>query len=96
MADLNTSRNYVARSKDEFTERGYVYTPKKAAMVLLDSWLSSLSGDPAFMDNDLMTEQLKEYGWRVTDKRHEDIKAAIAAIIAPLKDRVAKYIEKME
>lgn len=73
----------------------YKYSPKRAAMVILDAWLSSGSRSPWFMDTDDMMEACHQYGWKITEKRREAIIVHVDKIIGPLKERIAGFIERM-
>lgn len=71
------------------------YSPKKAAMVLLDCWLAIGGHSPHWMDIDEMEDKLHDYGWKITEKRRQDIIDQSEKIMEPLRQRLATYIEKM-
>lgn len=70
-------------------------TPRKVAFILLDNWLN-LCMNPYFMTHDQMSEILEEWGYKVTDRRREQIIEHIEKMLKPLRERVREQVENMD
>jgi hypothetical protein len=72
------------------------YSPKRAAMILLDNWIAIGGNHPDWMDSEEMSSRLHDYGWKITEKRRDEILIHAEKILEPLKNRISSYVENIE
>lgn len=70
-------------------------TPKRAAQVLIYSWLTIGGTSPWWMDNEEMNEKLQDHGYKVTDKRRAEIIRHVESMTEPLRQRCMDSLEKV-
>lgn len=71
------------------------YSPKKAAMILIQKFLEGEAVHPKFMSAEDKTEALADYGWKITGKRDVDIDDQFDSIAASFKKRVDEFVAKL-
>lgn len=69
-------------------------TPKRAAQVLVYDWIISGGTSPWYMDEEEMSDRLRQYRYNVTEKRRDQIIEQVDKIIDPLKDKLADRIQE--
>jgi hypothetical protein len=69
-------------------------TPKRAALILLNDWISNGGTSPWYKDTDEINDQLEDWGYNVTELRRTQIMEQVDKIIEPFRNRLEDSINK--
>lgn len=69
-------------------------TPKRAAQLIVYHWITCGGTSPWYMDAEEMTLVTEDSGYKVTEKRRDEIIRHVDKIMDPVKDRCAAALEK--
>ncbi|MGM1023516.1 MAG: hypothetical protein ACQEXV_24020 [Bacillota bacterium] len=69
-------------------------TPKRAAQLIIYRWITCGGTSPWWMDCDEMTLLTEDYGYKVTEKRREEIIRHVDAMTEPLRLRCVNNLGK--